>query len=119
MEKIRKFVIQEHTKQNCVHWDLMLEAKGALHTYRFELPPDKLLGQRCIAVKIFDHSLKFLTYEGSVNNGKSSVQIADAGTYQLLNEDQGCFELQLDGRILKGNFTLTHTKDDQWEFALR
>ncbi len=117
MKTAGKFVIQEHARDDSVHWDLMLETGEVLQTYRLELPPDKLLEQRCTAVKIVDHSLKFLTYEGAVNNGKGSVRIVEAGTYQLLSKDKRCIGLQLDGEILKGEFALTHIEGGRWEFG--
>lgn len=117
MKSTAKFVIQKHTKGGDVHWDLMLQVGEALETYRLELPPEQLCRQSTVAVKIFDHPLKFLTYQGSVNNGKGSVKIADTGTYQLLSESENRKELQLDSKILKGKFTLTHIEDDRWKFT--
>ena len=96
----------------------MLEAGEALETYRLQLPPGQLQRQVTTAVKIFDHPSKFLTYQGSVNNGQGSVLIADSGTYQLSGEDEQCRRLQFDGKILQGRFSLTHIKDEKWEFAL-
>ena len=119
MKMDRAFVIQKHSKAGHIHWDLMLEAGPVLETYRLELPPEKLLQQATTAIKIFDHSLKFLTYEGSVNKGKASVEIAETGTYQLLTESKERQEMQLDGKILKGKFVLTHIEDDRWEFGRR
>lgn len=95
----------------------MLETAEVLQTYRLESPPKKLLEQACCAVKIFDHPLKFLSYEGSVNNGKGSVRIDEAGTYQLLSKNERCFKLRLGGKILKGKFALTHIEDEKWEFG--
>jgi len=117
MESVRRFVIQEHTIAGQVHWDLMLEVGRVLQTYRLELPPEKLLQQPSAAVRIFDHPLRFLAYEGSINNGRGSVEIAEAGTYQILGESQDRQELQLDGRILKGKFALTQIENDRWEFG--
>ena len=117
METVKKFVIQKHGAANGIHWDLMFEAGTVLETYRLELPPEKLSEQRNPAVKIFDHPLKFLTYEGSVNQGKGRVEIADAGTYQILGRSETHKETQINGKILKGRFTLTHIKENQWEFT--
>jgi hypothetical protein len=109
--------VQKHTKQDqSVHWDLMLEAGGVLHTYRLGLAPEALLHQRTSAVKIFDHPLKFLTYEGGLSKGEGFVQIADGGTYQLLAEGQRFRQLQFEGKILKGRFVLEHVENDRWEF---
>jgi bifunctional non-homologous end joining protein LigD len=117
MEAVKKFVIQKHYTTSGVHWDLMFEAGTVLETYRLELPPEKLSSQKKPAVKIFDHPLKFLTYEGSVNQGKGRVEIADAGAYQLLSQSETHKEMQINGKILKGRFTLTHIKENQWEFT--
>ena len=87
-----------------MHWDLMLEARQVLQTYRLGLPPEVLLQKTATAVKIFDHPQKFLTYEGIVNNGKGSVQIVEAGTSRLLSGSKNRRELQLDGKFLKGKF---------------
>jgi bifunctional non-homologous end joining protein LigD len=118
MEGDKRFVIQKHSRAGDIHWDLMLESGKMLETYRLELPPGKLFQQPNAARKIFDHSLKFLTYEGSVNKGKGKVEIADSGTYQLLSEAENYREMQISGKILKGKFVLTHIKEEQWEFNM-
>jgi len=118
MEDVRKFVIQKHTRQDQpIHWDLMLEAGEFLETFRLELPPDRLPNQRCVAVRIFNHPRKFLTYEGSVNNGVGSVQIAEAGIYRLVSKSETHWELELHGKILKSVFTLNHIEADKWELS--
>ena len=114
MNSSTKFVIQKHTTADHVHWDLMLELGDALQTYSLELPPEKLGNRPSTAVKIFDHPFKFLTYEGSVNQGKGSVQIADDGTYQILSDTADMRCLLLNGKILKGRLTLTHEDADKW-----
>ena len=112
-----KFVIQKHTRDDEVHWDLMLEAGDCLQTWRLSKNPDEIVNQSAEAVKIFDHPLKFLTYEGPVNKGKGRVKIADAGTYEVMHENDERIELDLLGQILKGKFTLIHLKNDHWQFA--
>jgi len=117
MENAKKFVIQKHSRADDIHWDLMLQTGEMLETYRLELPPEKLLLMSSAALKIFDHPLKFLTYEGSVNSGKGNVEIADSGTYQFLSEAENRKEMQISGEILKGEFVLTRVKNDKWLFA--
>lgn len=106
MKNVRKFVIQKHSKAGEVHWDLMLQAGQVLETYRLQLPPEQLWRDGCTARRIFDHPLKFLSYEGSVNNGQGSVKLVDSGTYEVLSRDEGKIDLRLDGRILTGRFEL-------------
>ena len=119
MKSVKRFVVQKHTRAEEVHWDLMLEtAEALLETYRLEVPPEKLSQKTTTAVKTFNHPPKFLTYEGSVNKGKGSVEIADSGTYQPLSKNANGQQFQLEGKILKGKFVLHHIEGDKWEFGL-
>jgi hypothetical protein len=113
----KRFVIQEHTRGSEIHWDFMLEQDNVLQTYRLNKAPQQVLQSPADAVKIFDHPLKFLTYQGPVNKGRGSVRIIEAGTYRIVNNEQDRFELDLTGRILKGTFTLHRVKDDKWRFS--
>ena len=102
-KKAGKFVVQRHEKQGRpVHWDLMLENHGVLETYRVKIPPEKWIDDAIEAVRIFDHPLKFLTYQGSVNNGKGRVTIADSGTYRILSQDENRLKADFAGTIIKG-----------------
>jgi bifunctional non-homologous end joining protein LigD len=94
----------------------MLGSGNTLLTWRLDKNPAEI-DNPSEAVKIFDHPLKFLTYEGPVNKGKGRVKIADAGTYEVMHDNDERIELNLLGRILKGKFSLTHVKDDHWQFA--
>ena len=119
VENNKKFVVQKHTRCDDVHWDLMLEVGQELETYRLNVPPDKLAqGAIASATRNFNHPLKFLTYEGSVNKGQGTVEIAESGTYIFLSRDEHLQEIQLDGKVLQGKFTLTHIEENCWEFEL-
>ena len=116
----KKFVIQEHTtgiRRRQIHWDFMLEWGETLQTYRLDKAPQQILHSPADAVKIFNHSLKFLTYQGPVNKGKGSVRIVEIGTHQIVNHERNRIELDLSGQILKGKFTLCNVKDDKWQFS--
>jgi hypothetical protein len=78
---------------------------GILETYRIGEPPEQWGSEPIEAVRIFDHTLKFLTYEGSVNKGKGTVKIADSGTYNVLSQNKTLLTLEIAGAILKGEFT--------------
>jgi hypothetical protein len=116
-QKDKKFVIQEHTRGGDVHWDFMLELGDTLQTYRLDKAPNEALCHPVNATKIFNHPFKFLTYQGPVNKGQGNVHITDAGTYQIIHQEHNRIELSLSGKILKGKFTLTHIKDDNWLFT--
>jgi bifunctional non-homologous end joining protein LigD len=106
MNEAKKFVVQRHERQNePTHWDLMLEAGDLLETYRIGEPPEQWGRKPIEAARIFDHPLKFLTYEGSVNKGKGSVKIADSGTYRFVSQNENQLILEISGEILRGAFT--------------
>jgi hypothetical protein len=119
MNSARRFVVQEHARKGQpVHWDLMLEAGHVLKVFRLDLrPADLAAAQKGFAVRIFDHDLKFLSYQGAVNNGQGTVQIADAGEYTTQTEYENRLELCLKGAILKGGMTLTRVKGRNWKWS--
>ena len=116
-QRDKRFVIQKHTAGTDVHWDFMLEWGQTLQTYRLDKAPGEILHTSANAVKIFNHSLKFLTYQGPVNKGQGSIRIIEAGTYQIIHQARNRIELNLNGQILKGKFTLTPIDDNNWQFS--
>lgn len=113
----KKFVIQQHSSGSDVHWDFMLQITDSLQTWRLDKAPQELIRTSANAVKSFDHPLRFLTYEGPVNKGRGSVRIADSGSYEISNQNDDRVELDLNGKILKGKFTLSLIEADNWQFA--
>ena len=114
MNGLKKFVIQRHERQNeplrqaqgrSTHWDLMLETGDFLETYRIGKPPEQWGSEPIEVVRIFDHSLNFLTYEGPVNKGKGDVKIADRGTYSIVTKNMSRLIINFDGIILRDEFT--------------
>jgi hypothetical protein len=116
-EQLRRFVIQQHSIDSDVHWDFMLESGNTLQTYRLDKAPSEALHLAVNAAKIFDHPLRFLTYQGPVNKGRGNVRIAESGTYKIVHQASSQIKLDLSGKILKGNFTLTHIEGDNWQFG--
>jgi len=110
-----RFVIQQHDRQGEPrHWDLMLEQGDGLKTFRLDLAPAELVNSQAKATPIEDHPIRFLTYEGPVNKGLGRVKIAEKGTYITLAREDDSWELELDGQILKGRFSLTRLTPDSW-----
>jgi hypothetical protein len=95
----------------------MLEAGEALETYRLSLPPGQLTQEKCSAEKIFEHPLRFLTYEGPVNQGAGNVEIAERGTFNVICQKPDYTELELAGEILQGRFALRCLGEDKWQFG--
>jgi hypothetical protein len=116
MEESKKFVVQKHQKESePTHWDLMLESGDFLETYRLALPPEKWGKEAIEMVKIFDHPLKFLSYEGRVNKGKGQVEIADFGTYCQIEKNETQQQLSFAGNMLRGEFQLCLIESDRWK----
>jgi hypothetical protein len=112
-----RFVVQEHTTPEGVHWDLMVEKGDVLMTFRLPEPPENVLGHAVAAVRIFDHAPRFLTYEGPVQKGTGQVRIVDRGTFRLLDETDDAIALDLQGTVLHGGFTLTRVEGASWELV--
>ncbi|MBP7053036.1 MAG: hypothetical protein KBE65_18685 [Phycisphaerae bacterium] len=112
-----RFVVQEHTTVEGVHWDLMLEQDGILTTFRLESEPAQAMAHAVRAVKISDHPLRFLTYEGPVQKGTGRVHIVDSGLYSFRDRRDDFWALSMNGGILNGDFSLTRVEGDVWQFG--
>lgn len=137
----KQFVIQQHTASDGIHWDLMLETDGTLWTWRLNTPPAEIKSEPIDAERIHDHPLRFLTYEGPVQNNTGHVQIADKGTYTqcvipseaeepiktvpqsgpsyLKQTPLESLTFNLQGNILNGTYTLTKIENaNLWKFQI-
>jgi hypothetical protein len=113
-----RFVVQRHDRQGQpAHWDLMLEQGDVLKTFRLDRPPVDVLAGAVPAVAIADHAVRFLTYEGSVNQGLGCVQIAERGTYTTTLQKQESWDMEMDGAILRGRFLLSHVQAEGWRLS--
>ncbi len=110
-----RFVVQRHDRQGQpTHWDLMLEQGDVLKTFRLDRPPVDVLTEAVSAAAISDHPVRFLTYEGSVNQGLGCVQIAEKGTYRSIAQTEGAWDVEMEGAILRGRFRLSHLQAEGW-----
>ena len=110
----RRFVIQEHTTPEGAHWDLMLEQGQELMTFRLDRPPSQIAAGATKATKIFNHPLRFLTYEGPVQKGTGQVRIVERGTFRLHTQTEDRITLTLTGQSLQAPFLLTQTDGAEW-----
>lgn len=113
----KRFVIHEHKTADGVHWDLMLECDEVLSTFRLEQAPAQVLLEPVRAEKIFGHPLRFLTYEGPVQQGTGRVHLVEGGTYRTIEASEDRLVLDLSGAILKGPFTLIRTGQTEWRLS--
>jgi len=112
-----RYVIQRHARGNHVHWDFMLESGDSLRTWRIDVPPEQLLHAAAKASRIADHPLRFLTYEGPVNQGAGTVAIADSGTYTVQAQSDDELEIRLQGRVLNGVFRMDDLGDGNYRLT--
>jgi hypothetical protein len=87
-----RFAILEHDSP-AVHWDFMLESRGALRTWR--MAPLASLSGETACESIADHRLAYLEYEGPVSNDRGNVRRLCAGHYVMIRETAATIEVQL------------------------
>ena len=112
----KQFVIQQHTTTDGIHWDLMLEMDDCLWTWRLRVPPADIGNAPIPAERIADHSLRFLTYEGPVQNNTGTVTITDKGTYRVKIKNSNKLEITFSGQTVSGEFELYQQNESfMWE----
>ena len=92
----------------------MLRSGDCLATWRLDLPPEVLKNNTANAIKIADHPLRFLTYQGPVNKGEGSVTIVAKGFYDLIADDDQGVHIALKSKELTGNFNLICQQNKSW-----
>jgi hypothetical protein len=102
-----EFVILEHTASDGVHWDLMLEHAGILLTWRLTSPPETIGSGLIRAHRIFDHPLRFLTYEGPVQKNTGAVKRVDKGACRWMEKSETACQVHLNGTLLNGIYQFT------------
>lgn len=113
----RHFVIHRHSTPDGTHWDLMLEMQDLLRTWRLNIPPAQINDDPIYAEQIDDHSKRFLTYEGPVQNDTGEVKIVEHGFFHITEDTIFSLKIILKGQTLNGSFGL-HKEPDKgnWEF---
>ena len=94
----------------------MLEQGNSLKTFRLNLPPEDIQETPAQTVPIADHEMRFLAYEGPVNQGQGSVRIVEQGHYKTLSQSVSNWGLSLDGTLLMGTFKIVQQEDASWQF---
>lgn len=118
-----KFCVQRHRARR-LHYDLRLELDGVLLSWAVPKGPSMDPREKRLAIKVEDHPLDYLTFEGTIaqgNYGAGFVELWDIGTYSApiahMREglNLGHLHFVLHGKRLNGSFVLVKLKDDnQW-----
>ena len=117
-----RFVILRHeppaSYPRGLHWDLMLEARGALRTWALAEEPRR--GATLPAEALADHRLAYLDFEGEVSGNRGTVERWDAGTYTIQSCTEARWEIQVWGEQLRGDAVLQRDPDDmkRWRLEL-
>lgn len=124
MKVVRKrFVIHEHHARN-LHFDLRLEIDGVLKSWAVPKGPSMRAADKRLAITVPDHSLGYIDYEGTIDEGKygaGDVRVWDDGKYETAADpakqlENGKLALTFFGLKLRGEFVLVRVygRDDQW-----
>src|SRR3954447_15583806 len=109
------FVVQRHDARR-LHYDFRLERDGVLASWAVPKGVPLEPGVRALAVHVEDHPLDYGSFEGEIPKGQygaGSVEIWDAGTYDLVEEKRdGGLTVRLHGKRLEGVWTLVPAKLD-------
>jgi bifunctional non-homologous end joining protein LigD len=117
-----------------LHFDLRLEAEGALKSWAVPKGPPLTTAEKRLALMVEDHPLDYLHFEGIIpagNYGAGTVMVWDEGTYHvpgltdrqkseqavIAGLIQGRFHFVVHGKKLDGEFILVKTKqgkDNAW-----
>lgn len=114
----RRFVILHHTGYGREHWDLMLEHEGVLWTWQLLADPtaSAMPDDTIQAVRIADHRLHYLDYEGPISRDRGRVHRVDSGKLLGLFEAHNTIRVELEGAHLRGAFLLSHLVGDEWRW---
>src|ERR1043165_9144409 len=69
-----RFVVLRHMWGADTHFDLMFEHAGKLMTWRSEAPLAEIGERPVTIIRIGDHRLAYLEYEGDVSGGRGRVE---------------------------------------------
>lgn len=116
-----KFVVQHHLARKD-HYDFRLEYEGVLLSWAIPKGPSYHTKDRRLAVKVEDHPLSYRTFEGVIPKGEyggGTVMLWDKGYYNWKNDfkeglKKGSLKFSLDGKRLKGDWTLVRYKGNNW-----
>jgi len=109
------FVVQRHDARR-LHYDFRLERNGALASWAVPKGVPLESGEQRLAVHVEDHPLEYASFEGEIPKGQygaGTVEIWDAGTYELVEEKRnGGLTVRLHGKRLDGVWSLVPAKLD-------
>src|SRR3954454_19973431 len=117
------FVIQKHDATS-LHYDFRLEVDGVLKSWAVPKGPSPDPRDKRLAMQVEDHPLSYGNFEGVIPEGEygaGPVIVWDTGPYRNLSEkptgqalEEGHASFWLDGKKVKGGYSLRHIGDTRW-----
>ena len=111
-----RFVIQLHDATN-LHYDLRLEQGGVLLSWAIPKGFPSRNGVKRLAIQTEPHPVKYLTFEGVIPKGEyggGTMWVFDSGKYEVKEQTPKKITFTLNGKLIKGTFTLVKTRENQW-----
>lgn len=110
------FCVQHHIARKD-HFDFRLEYNGTMSSWAVPKGPSYNTKDKRLAIKVEDHPLSYKTFEGTIPKGEygaGTVMLFDLGYYEIIRYEKNLIKIILHGKRLKGIWTLTHFKNDNW-----
>jgi hypothetical protein len=104
-----RFVVQHHVVEPEAHWDLMWQDGPALATWRSPCPLDRVGATPVAFVRIADHRLAYLDYEGPVSGDRGHVRPHEKGTFRWQRRADDEWIVAVEGARTRGTFRLLQT----------
>lgn len=108
----QRFVVHEHHSTH-LHYDFRLEINGVLRSWAIPKGPSMNPAEKRLSIQVEDHPIEYIDFEGIIPQGQygaGTVVIWDIGSFTIIDEQNNRLSLSLNGKKLKGNFTLVHLK---------
>ena len=120
-KKKLRFVVQHHIARKD-HFDFRLEWNGTLKSWAVPKGPSYNTKDKRLAIMVEDHPLDYRTFEGTIPQGEyggGTVMVWDEGYWEPTHKIPKNFNLEsikftLNGKRLKGKWTLVHLEDKNW-----
>ncbi|MCH2182317.1 MAG: hypothetical protein MK108_09960 [Mariniblastus sp.] len=110
-----EFVILFHqtpeSAERADHWDLMIQSGDSLMTWALESSP--LAGRVMTAVRLADHRLEYLDYQGPLSDDRGVVSRLARGTSRRLDKGGDVQVFQLATADFNWRVTVTEGKSGQ------
>jgi bifunctional non-homologous end joining protein LigD len=115
------FVIQKHDASH-LHYDFRLAMDGVLKSWAVPKTIPTAKGEKHLAMQVEDHPMDYASFEGIIpqgNYGGGTVMVWDTGKYRMLGGtpleawQKGLLHIELEGKKLKGEWSLIRLKEDK------